>query len=529
MSSEKMSGKNRDWESLIIFVFTLAVSLAAAYVLVFQFNFIQGDAFARAANAYYVLYSRYPHFGAIGFVWTPLPSLMDLPLLLFKDIFPPLAAKGFAANVVSSLFAAGSLVILNRIFLIYKLGRIARYSFLLIYLLNPVILFFSANGMTEIILVFFILLSTYHFIKWSQTEKVSNLMWTGIALSLAFLARYEAMVVAIAMVLAILLKLWRTSSVRQRTLAISLTFAAPVIYTVGVWVFLNWLIVKNPIYFIQSQYAPFAQTEVVGQKMQLAIAATHSILGTLQFGGWIVLNLFPLYFVLLAALAVVAISKLDRTSMALIIISLSIVSFQAYRTYTGETQWTRFYIYIIPFSFLFIPPILTFLKKRKAIAAAGLVIGLILSSVVSGMSMLNQDLAIEQYDLYLYLKGSPRTSVWEYNAQTADYLDAKNLGEGKVLVDTFTGFSIVLASSHPKTFVITSDPDFKHLLQSPDKIAYILVPRPDGPMQIAQLDAVNQTYPNLYYRGAEFATLETEFKGPYQWRLYRVTKPTGGL
>jgi len=57
------------------------------------------DTVARTANAFYVLFSRYPHLGAIGFVWTPLPSLLALPLVALKNVWP-----GLVRDAVAELF-----------------------------------------------------------------------------------------------------------------------------------------------------------------------------------------------------------------------------------------------------------------------------------------------------------------------------------------------------------------------------------------------------------------------------------------
>ena len=87
-------------EGAAIFWLALTGYLAVAVLLVFGANIVQADALSRVGNAEYVLFSRDPHLAAIGFVWSPLPSLLMLPLLPFKLIFPQLVQLGFAANIV---------------------------------------------------------------------------------------------------------------------------------------------------------------------------------------------------------------------------------------------------------------------------------------------------------------------------------------------------------------------------------------------------------------------------------------------
>src|SRR5690349_19080871 len=92
----------------LVFGSSLLFYLAVSAILVFGANVILGDALARVANAYRILFSRDPHLAAIGFVWSPLPPLAVLPLLPLKSLWPDLVARGFAGNIVTALFMAGA-------------------------------------------------------------------------------------------------------------------------------------------------------------------------------------------------------------------------------------------------------------------------------------------------------------------------------------------------------------------------------------------------------------------------------------
>jgi hypothetical protein len=71
-----------------------------------------------------------------------------------------------------------------------------------------------------------------------------------------------------------------------------------------------------------------------------------------------------------------------------------------------------------------------------------------------------------------------------------------------VVVDTFSPCVpfMLLATHHPKQFVITNDRDFHAILSSPGgfKTRYLLVPA-DG--NLAALDAINRAYPTLAFDG----------------------------
>ena len=72
-------------EGGLVFLISFAIYFAISMLLDFKYLAFEGDAVSRLANAFYVLHSRDQHFAAIGFVWNPLSSLLDLPFLLFNS------------------------------------------------------------------------------------------------------------------------------------------------------------------------------------------------------------------------------------------------------------------------------------------------------------------------------------------------------------------------------------------------------------------------------------------------------------
>ena len=107
----------------------------------------------------------------------------------------------------------------------------------------------------------------------------------------------------------------------------------------------------------------------------------------------------------------------------------------------------------------------------------------------------------------------------------AKYIESLHLPEGSVLMDTFTGWQIYLASQHNKVYVITSDYDFIRDLNAPAEfnIKYILVP---GPPKSWPTNAVTQRYPTMWATGAGIAAqvLYSPVVGTQPaWKLYRVS------
>src|SRR5207237_6935909 len=86
--------------------------LVVAFLLTYHAKSLQGDAFSRVASAYYVLFSREPHLAAIGFVWNPLPSFLELPILV---LLRPLHLALVAGSVLTVLASGANLVLMQRI------------------------------------------------------------------------------------------------------------------------------------------------------------------------------------------------------------------------------------------------------------------------------------------------------------------------------------------------------------------------------------------------------------------------------
>src|SRR5690606_38477074 len=100
-------------------------------------GYVHTDAMSRVANAFYVLYSKDPHLGAIGFIWTPLPSIAALFFLLFYPLFPPLASSGLAGICMSSLFAGLTAVLLLQAGDRFELPRWLSTLLAILFAFNP--------------------------------------------------------------------------------------------------------------------------------------------------------------------------------------------------------------------------------------------------------------------------------------------------------------------------------------------------------------------------------------------------------
>ena len=137
-------------------------------LLDFKYHAFTGDAFSRMANGFYILYSRDRHLAAVGFVWTPLQSMADLVFLLGNHLWPALSHNDMAGSLVSALAMAGAVYQIRSALREWGLSRVPRLVLTACFALNPMILFYGGNGMSEGLYLFTLVASTRYLLRWMR-------------------------------------------------------------------------------------------------------------------------------------------------------------------------------------------------------------------------------------------------------------------------------------------------------------------------------------------------------------------------
>jgi hypothetical protein len=160
--------------------------------------------------------------------------------------------------------------------------------------------------------------------------------------------------------------------------------------------------------------------------------------------------------------------------------------------------------------------------------SAGLMLLVAVPTTVA--AMLTAQTGQEERPVVLTVIGRPTPGATStaVAADVARYLDGRHLADGSVLLDSFTGFPVILASRTPRQFIITSDRDFALAVANPSAfgVRYLLVPAPADGNSLGSLDALNRAFPGLWPSATASGALDHEFAGPgkrVEWRLYRVS------
>ncbi|MFD2331277.1 ArnT family glycosyltransferase [Cohnella sp. GCM10020058] len=517
-------------QSLILFSIVCIPAFSVGFYIAYFQGYMHSDSVSRVANAFYVLYSRDPHLAAIGFTWTPLPSLMDLVVLLLYPIFPTLASHGIASIVVSSLFSGLTVVLLFQTGIRFGLSKWLNIFIVLLYAFNPFIFLFGINGLSDSPYIYFLMYVVIHFSYWMNNSNPSHLIRSGFALALAFWTRYEAVPVgaglALAVVIVILL-MTRGGHPRERKLkeklyqveATWLLLLFPVVCSGLLWIFFNYTIMDNPLYFLNSEYSNTAQSESLKNDTRFQEIFTHPSLAFLLCVQKTLWFSVPLIGVILIRIMNKRLFKWDILVLLLVFCSIPALQFLLLLN-ASSFAWFRYFMYVYPLTVAWLPYELSKVKKNVRN------ITVVITSLVASIGLLtyaltNPLIAPDEHTFLSYKSGRHIQSI-QLDRSVAKWLD-DNLPDSNILTDSAASFMIIVNSKYPKRFLITSDIGFRTALKDPPShgVDYILIPR------IPVYSTINASYPDLFEHGIAWAKLYKSFEDPqnfYEWRLYKVEK-----
>lgn len=523
---------------MCIFFIVWGIEFAAGYYVSHIIGYVHTDAMSRVANAFYVLYSKDPHLGAIGFIWTPLPSFVELIFLLFYPLFPALASSGLAGIFMSSLFASCTAVLMIQAGDRFRLPRWSSTAISLLFILNPFMFLFGMNGLSDAPFIFFTMYAIVHVTYWLKNPYISHLVKVGFSLALAFWTRYEAVPFGMVLGLVLILVMIDQSKKRlsmEHTLKINkkvyyhiestlIVTWLPVIFSGLLWIFLNWIIMGNPLYFLNSEYSNVEQSSMLATDpkfMELIGHPWNSLVYVIDKMSYFSI---PLFTVIVLKL----INRRWQVSEIIELIGLtclvcSIAALQYLLLLQGNSYgWFRYFMYTFPIAVAWLPYEISKARpKMKPINIGIVFVSLILSQIVLGTALMDPEVAPDENKI---LHAHQYANLQDVDREVASYLD-EQLKDAWILMDSYTAFYVILNSNNPKRYVITSDYNYQDALRDPDAhgIDFILTPKPNPS---SALSAENRLYPRFYEQGTEWTELYKEFGEQHGglWKLYRVKK-----
>lgn len=492
-------------------------------------GYYHSDGISRVANAFYVLFSRNPHLGAIGFVWNPLPSMVDLFFLLVYPWIPEMATKGIAGLLMSALFASLTVSVLTHTFIRRGLSRWYAIIFPLLLSLNPMIFLTGFDGLSDAPFNFFTILCTVSFLNWIDTQGLRDLAISSFALAAAFWCRYEAVPFGFSIIVSgiiVTMLISKTTipenegnihykwSRTEGTLAVIIT---PLLYSVILWLLLNAIIMHNPLNFLNGDYTNTAQIQGHLSSSIYSEMLNNPIKATLFAFEKVLVFSAPFLSILILRLIDRRFFRWDTIILFGMLISIPML--QIIMLIKGTSLgWLRYFLYVLPVSVAWFPYELSKMKIKWH--SVILLIGMLLNFGILSYAINQPAIAPDENTFLQNSFGKHNQTYYDQKQDTeiAQFLD-KNYPSSNILVDSFSAYLIIIDSKFPNRFFITSDYDFKNAISNPVayKVGYILVPKPGSASVIS---AINDAYPNLYYHGSSWSKLVKEFGT--RWRLYKI-------
>lgn len=528
-------------------------TMAAAFTLVFAVDLTVGmlfvdagvywhDAASRVQNALDIIYGSDPHLAALGFVWMPLPVFFELLPAALYPLWPSIGSAGVIA--ASTTAAAGGA---TAALLIYTAQRLGLSLWIgagaaLLFAMNPMIVMFSSNGMSEGIAAPFLIGAACFMLLFWQSARRRYVLAAGVALGLAFATMYEAapfgVALFVALVIGVLADYNRNAEVAPRgrfnaALALGALLTLPAVYIGALWIVANGVIMGDPLYFATSEDSNAGQTQRYLDAFGSdggAFSVSGSVIDTFLY---VSARIWPFLLPAAAILLVRAVQgrfwNLRTLAFVLLVASVP-VGLITPLIYTGSSfGWLRFFIYP-----LFVAAAWGLYElaqsERRRTAFAIIATGWLLSVPATFWAMTQPQIGQEEHSKVAALlgreKAPPGDNLVGAERPVAKYVERQlERRGGRVLVGQFAAWSVRQnvspALSH--RFLTTYDREFDAAVANPRTydVSMILLFDPGN----VSKDVILEARPELW-DGAPGTTLIRWFKPtatlPDQWRLYAV-------
>jgi len=470
----------------------LVLYLAVGAWLLFGLHYVIGDSMVRATNARIMLFGRDPHLAAVGFVWMPLPVLGTLLLTL---VLEPFGLALFAGVAGTALVGSLTVVVLARVCNDLGLRRPVAFAISAAYGLNPVVVFFAANGMSEAWFLLFIALTFLAFLRWWRAPGIQHLWPLGISLGLCVLTRYEALALLVVVGFAAAVRLRR-----QRWIMAATATMLPGAFAFLVWLLVNQIIQKDWLFWLRALQGSADPGE--GGRF---IPAERTLVSGLRFATVRSLAMSPQIF-LLSPFALWVLARRRRIEgLTILVCAASLPLAVAYEVAGSATYGNpRYFLPLSLFAALLGAWLLAQIERPKAWAEVGVVALLVLGALSATLyeAGSNHGNVESEYTVFSRLLGrstdagqgetyKPQIVIWQ---QLAHDLDGQLTGSHRALLDISVSFPAVAYTGQPDRWVVSSDRDFESIVADPvGRVDWLVVAatRP-GPL-VAQFQRILTT------------------------------------
>lgn len=502
--------------SLAMIISLIAIGLSWKFDKILAY----GDAESHINIAKRVVDSITPGFAQLGGIWLPLPHLLMLPFV--KSDF--LWRTGLGGAFVSGVGYIISCLFVYKFSLLVLKNKLASFFAFIVFATNPNIIYLQTTPLTEVLLITFIILSTYFFTKFifialqnNSFEKVENLdseyinlIFAALFAFCASLSRYDGWFLVLIESLVIIFiylpkekyiqvlkeknfkgvihilthKFYLNKKLLNKLQGMIVLFSALAFFGIGLWLLWDGLILGDPFYFTTSEYS--AKSQQLNWLRRGQLPAQHN--AYLSFMYYTVDSMSNLGVIIFAMAVVgfivylVGYKKYSRILISLILLVPFI--FNVLTLYIGQSvifiphltpvgfDWrlfnARYGIIMLPFAAFFI----SFLFDKVKNAGKLLIVGLFLAQFLLYISNYSPVIAYKDGVDGLSKARRPDAERWL----------SKNYDYGLMVMDDFSRSTSVVRSGIPMRNIIYigNKPYWQESLTNPENIVrWIIMQKSD--------------------------------------------------
>ncbi len=314
----------------------VAIGFIGVFAWIYYFNnnltLSYNDARSHLNISRRVVDSLQPGFAQIGSVWLPLQHLLQLPLIWIDPLF----RTGLAGSIISILSYVGSAYFIIRIAKALNINFLGTLTAIVVFCLNPNLLFLQTTPMTESLMLLTSLGMTYYFVKWVKFQSLSDLIICGLFTFLGMLTRYDGWFLFGFILIAVSVVSVLRRSLKQVESNI-IIYATLSFFAVALWLGWNGLIFGDPLYFINGGFSAKAQQDILLAQGRLFTKGNLS-LSTYTYVLAIVLN-SGLIITILGLLGILKELVTNRTILirAAVFVLLAPIAFNIVSLFLGQS------------------------------------------------------------------------------------------------------------------------------------------------------------------------------------------------
>ncbi len=320
-------------QDTVVIAIAIVVSVASWAVFYAQGSTLgYKDTFSHLEIGRRIVAGQSTGFGQLGGIWLPLPHLLMIPLAWSQTLY----LTGLSGSIVSMAAYVASVWALFRLMLRLTGRRSAAWVAIVIFGLNPDMLYLQSTPMGETLMYMTILLAVLGLVHWVQTDRYQYLLLASVSVFALTLVRYEGWVMAMALIGVVgyvcVRKGYALFRGDQKAQGLTLAFAFLPAIGIGGWMLWNRLIFGDWLNWLHGQYSSKDQvsTLVLNQVGNLDVAAL-----TYWYG---MVHILTIPLVALAAVGLVVMLVKEKLSPTMVVVLSTFVpgAFLVYGLYSGS-------------------------------------------------------------------------------------------------------------------------------------------------------------------------------------------------